>query len=251
MNGYYDSPVKGNYAYFTLLHEVGHALGLKHAHEQEGVFKALPSNHDSMEYTVMSYCSYVGASNSTGYCNETWGYAQSLMMDDIAALQSMYGADYTTNSGNSTYKWSATSGEMSINGVGQGAPGGNQILFTVWDGGGNDTYDLSNYAGGVRIDLTPGGWTKTSSAQLAELRYDGSKLAIGNIANARLFNVDSRSLIENATGGAGNDVLVGNTTNNALRGGGGGGQRCADRLSWCRSPVGRQRRRPFRLRHAG
>ena len=32
-SGYYSNPVKGNYAYATFLHELGHALGLEHPHE--------------------------------------------------------------------------------------------------------------------------------------------------------------------------------------------------------------------------
>ena len=35
-SNYYDNPVKGNYAYQTMLHETGHALGLKHPHEAKG-----------------------------------------------------------------------------------------------------------------------------------------------------------------------------------------------------------------------
>jgi serralysin len=46
-------------------------------------------------------------------------------MYDIAALQDIYGANYSTNAGDSVYKWSPTTGEMFINGVGQGAPAGN------------------------------------------------------------------------------------------------------------------------------
>ncbi|MBP2233681.1 serralysin [Sinorhizobium kostiense] len=212
-SGYYSAPRKGNYAYMTFLHEIGHALGLEHAHEGN----VMPANRDSMEYTVMSYRSYVGGSTTTGYTNETWGYAQSLMMYDIAALQHMYGADFTTQSENTTYRWSHTTGEMSINGVGQGAPGGNKILLTVWDGGGIDTYDFSNYATALKVDLRPGEWT-TTSAQLAKLRYDGSKVAVGNIANALQYKGDARSLIENAKGGAGNDTITGNNAANVLWG---------------------------------
>ncbi len=213
-SGYYSRPVKGNYAYMTFLHEIGHALGLEHAHEGN----VMPANRDSMEYTVMSYRSYVGASTTSGYTNETWGYAQSLMMYDIAALQHMYGADFTTHSENTTYCWSQTTGEMSINGVAQGAPGGNKILLTVWDGGGTDTYDFSNYTTALKVDLRPGEWTTTSSAQLARLRYDGSKVAVGNIANALQYNGDARSLVENAKGGAGNDTITGNAAANVLWG---------------------------------
>jgi Ca2+-binding RTX toxin-like protein len=216
-NGYFTSPAKGNYAFMVFLHEIGHALGLEHTHEGN----LMPRDRDSLEYTVMSYRSYVGGSTTAGYTNETWGYAQSLMMYDIAAVQHMYGANYATNGGNSTYSWNAATGEMAINGVRQGAPGGNKVFLTIWDGGGNDTYDLSGYATNLNVDLRPGEWTKTSAAQLAKLHWDGSKVAVGNIANALLFQGDTRSLIENAIGGSGNDSLTGNDGINLLRGGGG------------------------------
>src|SRR3712207_2259586 len=129
-----------------------------------------------MEYTVMSYRSYVGASTTSGYTNETGGYAQSLMMYDIAALQHMYGANFATQSGSTTYSWSSTTGEMYINGVGQGRPVANRVLHTLWDGGGIDTYDFSNYATNLKIDLRPGEWSIASTTQLAKLRWDASKL---------------------------------------------------------------------------
>ncbi len=221
-SGYFTSPGRGNYAHLVFLHEIGHTLGLDHAHEGNVV----PQDRDSMEYTVMSYRSYAGASTTAGYTNETWGYAQSLMMYDIAAVQHMYGANFSTNSGNTTYSWSPTTGEMLINGLGQGAPGANRILLTVWDGGGGDTYDLSEYTTSLKVDLRPREWTTTTTSQLAKLHWDGSEVAVGNIANAPLYNGDARSLIENAVGGSGNDTLTGNEAANLLKGGGG-----ADTLS--------------------
>ena len=50
----YDSPVKGNYAFLTFMHEIGHSLGLKHGHEQ-GSWGALPYSEDSLEFSVMTY----------------------------------------------------------------------------------------------------------------------------------------------------------------------------------------------------
>jgi serralysin len=214
--GLYTSPIKGNYASYAFMHEIGHALGLGHPHEN-----GMPLDRDSMEYTVMSYRSYVGASTTAGLPNETWGYAQSPMLYDIASLQHLYGANYTTNSSNTLYSWSPNTGDMLINGVGQGAPGANKILLTIWDGGGKDTYDFSNYASHLRVDLRPGAWTTTATNQLAKLSADGSKIAAGNIANSLLFQKDARSLIENAVGGSGSDTLTGNETANVLKGGAG------------------------------
>ncbi|EAQ36492.1 possible protease [Nitrobacter sp. Nb-311A] len=60
-SGYYSAPVRGNYAHFTIIHEIGHAHGLDHAHEDP----AVPVSRDSIEYTVMSYRSFVGASTTS------------------------------------------------------------------------------------------------------------------------------------------------------------------------------------------
>jgi serralysin len=177
----------------------------------------------------MTYRSYPGGSVDGGYTNETFGYAQTLMMLDIAALQKIYGeANYTFNATDSVYMWSQTTGEMSINGVGQGAPGGgiggsaNRIFMTVWDGGGDDTYDFSNYmmpGGGLNIDLRPGEWTMTNSSQTANL--GNGHFARGNIANALLFEGNTDSAIENAKGSNSTDTMIANQVANHLTGNGG------------------------------
>jgi serralysin len=112
---------------------------------------------------------------------------------------------------------------MFVNGTGQVVPDSNLVFMTVWDGGGTDTYNLSNYRTNLKVDLQPGGWTTTSAAQLADLGHGHH--ARGNIANALLYHGNTASLIENAIGGAGNDSMVGNVKANQLSGGAG-----ADRL---------------------
>ncbi|MDN3277264.1 M10 family metallopeptidase C-terminal domain-containing protein [Frankia sp. RB7] len=216
----------GNYYFTTALHELGHALGLKHSQETGGVANvAVPSAHDDSEYTVMSYRSYVGASTSTGYTNEAYGYPQTYMANDILALQTLYGADYNTQSSNTVYTWSPTTGQEFINGVGQLAPGGgvggsaNRVYETVWDGGGVDTYDLSNYTTNLTINLSPGASSVLSTTQLAYL--GNGHYASGNVYNAYLYNGDARSYIDNATGGSGNDTIIGNAIANVLKGGAG------------------------------
>ncbi|MDK1377665.1 MULTISPECIES: M10 family metallopeptidase [unclassified Sinorhizobium] len=212
----YRTPVAGNYAWHTLLHELGHALGLSHGHEADD-FGALPAQYNSIEYSIMTYSGFVGSGNAYWY--ERYGAPQTFMMADIAALQEMYGADFTTNSGNTVYKWTPGSGATLVNGATAIAPGANRIFATVWDGGGTDTYDLSAYRTGLKIDLRPGQASTFSADQLAYLGggpNDG--FARGNIFNALLYHGDTRSLIENVLGGSANDSIIGNQAANTLRG---------------------------------
>jgi len=190
------TPTDGNYAWMTILHEVGHSMGLAHGHTG-GAFGALPSNVDSHEFSIMTYRSYIGSDAAFVY-NETFGYPQTYMMYDIAALQYMYGADFTVNSGNTTYTWSPTTGQMFIDGSLALNPGGNRIFETIWDGNGTDTFDLSNYTTNLNIDLRPEFWSTFSTAQLANLGANKAgestlHIARGNVFNAMLFNCDLRS----------------------------------------------------------
>ena len=162
----------GSYGLSTFMHETGHALGLKHGHERDGSFAALPRKYNSLEFSVMTYRAFVGGSINGPFENEKFGFPQSFMMLDIAALQEMYGADYAHNGGDTVYTFGSSTGEMFIDGVGQGAPGANRIFLTIWDGDGEDTYDFSNYHSKLVIRLDPGSWSLTSKAQLAMLDED-------------------------------------------------------------------------------
>jgi serralysin len=170
----------------------------------------------------MTYRAFVGGSINGPFDNEKYGFPQSYMMLDIAALQEMYGANYTHNSGDTIYTFSRATGEMFIDGIGQGRPGANRIFLTIWDGDGEDTYDFSNYHSNLVIRLDPGSWSLTSKAQLALLDQGTHHYARANVFNALLHNDDTRSLIENVIGGSGRDRLIGNQADNELTGNGRG-----------------------------
>ncbi len=221
----YNTPVAGNYAWATFMHEIGHALGLKHGHETNGA-GAIQAAFDSHEYSLMTYRSYVGSAG-TAYTNGTFGGPQTPMMLDIAAIQRMYGANFDFAAEDTTYTFSTTTGQMFANGVGAARPGGNFILRTIWDGGGVDTYDLSNYTRDLVIDLAPGGYVDLDANGNAQRAYLGGGVsAKGHVFNALLFEGDTRSLIEAAIGGSGDDLIFGNEADNRLSGGAG-----ADTLS--------------------
>ncbi|MBB4438512.1 Ca2+-binding RTX toxin-like protein [Rhizobium esperanzae] len=166
----------------------------------------------------MTYHTYAGDSLS-GYKYEHDGAPQTFMMLDIAALQEMYGADYTTNSDNTVYKWNPNQGITYVNGVAAITPAANRIFATIWDGGGIDTYDLSAYTTGLKIDLRAGGHSVFSQGQLADLGGGPNNgYARGNIFNALLYHGNVASLIENVQAGSGNDSIIGNEADNTLWG---------------------------------
>jgi serralysin len=180
---------KGSFGFLTMIHEIGHALGLKHP----GNYNAggggspapyLPLAEDSTQYTVMSYNHIPGVSQSVN--------PQTPMLYDIAAIQYLYGANNNTRTGNNTYSWNA----------------GTSFVQAIWDAGGTDTISAANQTLSAVINLNAGTFSSIGS-----FSNGSSTRAINNLAIA--FNVT----IENATGGLGNDILVGNSVANTLSGG--------------------------------
>ena len=229
----------GTYDFQTLLHELGHAIGLQHQEEPPD------PTHVGWDYSVMSYQIYPGQ-EPTGdpptFFRFSVGHPQTLMLSDVAALQYEYGANFSTRSTDTNYSWNDR-GEFFIDGVKQAKANITTIYMTIWDGGGIDTYDFSSWTTTVHADLRPGEWSTPGieahddgsdtrfysnwQPRMDTVAHNGNGplnhviLGHGSIANAYLYNGDTRSLIENANGGSGDDILIGNQANNTLHGNGG------------------------------
>ncbi len=173
-----DTPVTGTYAYTTLVHEIGHALGLKHpGNYGQGEPPYLPAGVDNTLYTVMSY-------NTHPQLTGTGIRPVTPMLYDVAALQFLYGANPATRTGDDTYTFDPAA----------------LTLETIWDGGGNDTIDVSSFTYACSIDLRAGEYSAITGF------------------GAESFAIAYGAVIENAIGGAGADTLTGNTSDNLLDG---------------------------------
>lgn len=186
----------GSYAYFSVLHELGHALGLKHPFLGESDppnTPVLPSSEDTQSYTIMSYTAKAGVAGSTfSY------YPTTPMLFDIAAIQYVYGPNYSYNSGDTNYTYSGFS----------------TYHETIWDGGGNDTITVTGSLS-ASIDLRSG-----FASSIGQPVY--ARSSSGAILN-QVYNVWNAygTLIENAVGGSGADTITGNSANNQFTGSGG------------------------------
>lgn len=177
------NPKDGQYAALTIIHELGHALGLKHpfahvdAGGDAGEAPYLPASDDSTQWSVMSYNSRPA------------DYHLAYAALDVAALQYIYGASKAVQT-DTVFKLD---------------PGRGSLL---WDGGGNDTIDGSQLAKDLTLYLEAGYWS-----------HIGAKAA--SITAAGQLSINFGTVIENAAGGSGNDALTGNAVANRLDGGAG------------------------------
>ncbi|WP_269076711.1 MULTISPECIES: M10 family metallopeptidase C-terminal domain-containing protein [unclassified Pseudomonas] len=172
----------------TLVHEAGHTLGLTHPGRNYG--KKYEQNklgylEDSRKHTIMSKYEHGSPTPMP-------------LMDDITAIQSRYGANHETRKGDTVYGFNSNADRDVL----KLKSDKDELRGTIWDGGGNDTLDLSGYKKDQKISLMPGTFTNANGRD-------------------RNLSIANGVIIENAKGGKGDDLIVGNDANNILEGGDG------------------------------
>lgn len=184
---------QGDVGRFTLVHELGHALGMSHPSQYDVSSGPAKSGYfeDSESHTVMSYFGV-----DEGYMDYGGTRASAPQLDDISAYQQKYGANHETRKDDTTYGFNSNTDRdfLSVK------TNKDKMVAAIWDGGGTDTLDFSGYKQDQQISLKAGTFSDIGGLK-------------GNVSIA--YGVT----IENAVGGSGNDLLVGNEAANTLKGG--------------------------------
>jgi serralysin len=213
---------QGGFAFAVILHEFGHAHGIAHPHDNGGdseILAGVVASQDSYGvynlnqgvYTVMSYNDawdfHPNGPSAFTIAGIDNGWSGTLSAFDIAVLQQRYGVT-AYNEGDNNYALTDVVDDA--------------FYQTIWDSGGDDTI---SYGGNLdaRIDLTAAtlDYSPTGGGVISFLLNDPDNLPANSLRVRGGYTIANDVVIENATGGAGDDVLIGNAANNVLTGNGG------------------------------
>ena len=212
---------QGGFSFAVILHEFGHAHGIAHPHDTGGGSEVMLGvtgstgsfgiyNLNQGVHTVMSYNDawqlHPDGPSSFTIAGIDNGWSGTLSPFDIAVLQARYGI-HAHNEGDSTYALTDNVEDA--------------YYQTIWDSGGTDTI---SYAGNLnaQIDLTAAtlDYSPTGGGVVSFI-YNDLATAPASAEIKGGYLIANGVVIENATGGNGNDVLVGNDADNVLDGGNG------------------------------
>jgi len=251
------SPLRTSYySYTTLIHETGHALGLSHPgdydalNDSDGDGVPDPISYDfnaeyaqdSTQYSIMSYFDgYETGQQEIDWTLLNFVYASTPMVHDIAAIQAIYGADLTTRTGDTVYGFNSTANRDVYNFAINTRP-----IVAIYDAGGNDTLDFSGWNTPSVINLNAGSFSSGGGVQefqtLAQVNAARAALGFAPRTQATYdfymstfrdglgltdglyrdnISIAYGVTIENARGGAGNDLIIANSAANRIDGGAG------------------------------